>query len=87
VRFSASIGLRLSGLSIGIPYAQAPVGSLRLKAPVVKLSPGVSTFDASQYGPGCIQSVSASLLLSRVSPFDGAPRTLPPTPRRSAKTA
>ncbi|ESK84656.1 extracellular triacylglycerol lipase precursor [Moniliophthora roreri MCA 2997] len=39
----------------GIPFAEPPLGKLRLKRPVLKTSPGGQTFDASQFGPACLQ--------------------------------
>ncbi|TFK31314.1 esterase 1 [Crucibulum laeve] len=40
----------------GIPFAYPPVGNLRFKPPVLKTRLDVSTFDASNFGPGCLQS-------------------------------
>ncbi|KAF9531109.1 esterase 1 [Crepidotus variabilis] len=39
----------------GIPYAEPPVGSLRFQPPSPKTVSG-DTFDASQYGKGCLQA-------------------------------
>ncbi|KAJ7590024.1 esterase 1 [Mycena floridula] len=42
----------------GIPFAEQPVGSLRFKPPVPKYSlDGVSAFNASSFGPFCLQHV------------------------------
>jgi carboxylesterase type B len=43
---------------IGIPFAEPPVGNLRLQPPILKTHLNVSTFDASNFGPGCLQLVS-----------------------------
>ena len=40
---------------LGIPYAEAPVGQLRLKKPVPK-APFKSPFQAINFGPGCLQN-------------------------------
>lgn len=42
----------------GIPYAEPPVGNLRLEPPILKTQLNVSTVDASDFGPGCLQPVS-----------------------------
>ncbi|KAJ7436834.1 extracellular triacylglycerol lipase precursor [Mycena latifolia] len=39
----------------GIPYAEPPVGSLRFQAPVLKRAVNAPTFNASTYGPPCLQ--------------------------------
>ncbi|KAJ7463191.1 extracellular triacylglycerol lipase precursor [Mycena latifolia] len=39
----------------GIPYAEPPVCSLRFKAPVLKRALNTPTFNASTYGPPCLQ--------------------------------
>ncbi|KAF7300782.1 Carboxylic ester hydrolase [Mycena kentingensis (nom. inval.)] len=39
----------------GIPYAEVPIGNRRLRPPALKTSLGVPTFDASGYGPSCMQ--------------------------------
>ena len=41
-------------MNLGIPYAEAPVGSLRFAPPVAKAL-GDSAFDASNYGSPCPQ--------------------------------
>ncbi|KXN81465.1 Lipase 2 [Leucoagaricus sp. SymC.cos] len=44
----------------GIPFAEPPLGNLRLKPPVLKTSPDSATFNASNFGPVCLQPVLAS---------------------------
>ncbi|ESK81105.1 extracellular triacylglycerol lipase precursor [Moniliophthora roreri MCA 2997] len=39
----------------GIPFAEPPIGSLRLKPPVLKTSPDTSTFNATAFGAECLQ--------------------------------
>ncbi|KAK7040282.1 hypothetical protein VNI00_009749 [Paramarasmius palmivorus] len=39
----------------GIPYAEPPLGDLRLTPPVLKPTLGVPTFDATKFGPQCLQ--------------------------------
>ena len=39
---------------LGIPYAEAPVGQMRLKLPIPK-SPFSTPFHAFNFGPGCLQ--------------------------------
>lgn len=41
----------------GIPFAKPPLGSLRLQPPVLQTQLDVSTFNASSFGPGCLQAV------------------------------
>ncbi|KAJ7118477.1 extracellular triacylglycerol lipase precursor [Mycena crocata] len=50
----------------GIPFAEPPLGRLRLKRPVLKASLNPGTFNASDYGPACLQ-VQADLPLSTLS--------------------
>ncbi|KAG7086361.1 hypothetical protein E1B28_002321 [Marasmius oreades] len=44
----------------GIPYAEPPIGNLRLREPVLKPTLNVSTFDATHFGPACLQSPANS---------------------------
>ena len=46
-----------------IPYAEPPVGDLRLRRPVLKTSPGKGTFDATNFGPACLQAVSPESII------------------------
>ncbi|KAK7019641.1 hypothetical protein VNI00_018026 [Paramarasmius palmivorus] len=48
----------------GIPYAEPPLGNLRLKPTVLKTSPGGDTFNASQFGLSCLQPNQPSNLIS-----------------------
>ncbi|KAJ7243603.1 extracellular triacylglycerol lipase precursor [Mycena haematopus] len=43
-------------LFAAIPYAEPPLGSLRFSPPVLKASLNSSTFDASNFGPACLQT-------------------------------
>lgn len=39
----------------GIPYAEAPIRSLRLQPPFRKFSLDAATFNATNFGPKCLQ--------------------------------
>ncbi|KAJ7510728.1 esterase 1, partial [Mycena galericulata] len=41
----------------GIPYTEPPLGSLRLKPPVLKTTLDSATFNATSFGPACFQIV------------------------------
>ncbi|KAJ2916214.1 hypothetical protein MD484_g4188, partial [Candolleomyces efflorescens] len=43
----------------GIPYAEPPVGALRLRRPLLKSRLNVTSFDARDYGKACLQPVAA----------------------------
>ncbi|KNZ71681.1 Lipase 2 [Termitomyces sp. J132] len=57
------VGRDISGLKQdffgGIPFAEPPIGNLRLEPPVLKLQPtnNKSDFDATNFGPSCFQAV------------------------------
>ncbi|KAJ7850274.1 extracellular triacylglycerol lipase precursor [Mycena olivaceomarginata] len=40
----------------GIPFAEPPLGNLRLRPPVLKTSLAAGTFNASAFGPACLQT-------------------------------
>ncbi|KDR76954.1 hypothetical protein GALMADRAFT_420780 [Galerina marginata CBS 339.88] len=48
----------------GIPFAEPPLGNLRLKPPVLKTHLNVSTFDASNFGKGCLQQGGSLAIFS-----------------------
>jgi acetylcholinesterase len=52
-------------LFAGIPFAQPPLGALRLRPPVLKTDLNVTTFNATNFGPACIQIVRVSSASSR----------------------
>ncbi|KAK7007697.1 carboxylic ester hydrolase [Favolaschia claudopus] len=47
-------------LFAGIPYAEPPLGNLRLRPPVLKASIKSRTFKATDFGPACLQTVRQS---------------------------
>ncbi|KAF8189617.1 esterase 1 [Mycena galopus ATCC 62051] len=49
-----------------IPYADPPLGDLRFKAPVAKSSLAPGLFNATEYGPACLQ-VTTELPLNQMS--------------------
>ncbi|PPQ91996.1 hypothetical protein CVT25_004652 [Psilocybe cyanescens] len=57
------VGRDITGLKLdffgGIPFAEPPLGNLRLKPPVLKTRLDVNTFDASNFGKGCLQPSSS----------------------------
>ncbi|KIJ46635.1 hypothetical protein M422DRAFT_778358 [Sphaerobolus stellatus SS14] len=61
--WAAAPTLKLEPFS-AIPYAEPPVGNLRLKRPVLKTQLDVDTFDASNFGAGCLQPGQAPPLVS-----------------------
>ncbi|KAJ7700482.1 triacylglycerol lipase 3 [Mycena rosella] len=54
------VGLDITLLGVdffgGIPFAEPPLGHLRLQPPVLKPLPDQGTLDASSYGPACLQT-------------------------------
>jgi acetylcholinesterase len=56
----------VQGSSTAIPYAEPPLGNLRLKPPVLQTQLSVSPFDASSFGPGCLQTVGRSIVSSHL---------------------
>lgn len=49
-------------LDKGIPYAKPPLGPLRFSQPVLIHSLNVKNFEAQNFGPGCLQTLSVSHL-------------------------
>jgi hypothetical protein len=52
----------------GIPFAEPPLGSLRLKPPVLKLSWGPGPFNATNFGLACLQTVRLLSFFSLATP-------------------
>lgn len=46
----------------GIPFAEPPLGNLRFRPAVLKTSPDVDEFDASNFGLACFQQASVTVL-------------------------
>lgn len=57
----------VTDLTAGIPFAEPPLGDLRLQPPVLKTHLDVKTFDASNFGPACLQPVRTLLNTCQMS--------------------
>ncbi|KAJ7053417.1 extracellular triacylglycerol lipase precursor [Mycena amicta] len=70
----------------GIPYAEPPTGHLRLVPPVLKTRIDAKTFDASDYGPACLQTgapldqISEDCLTINILRPSGVPQSAYPLP-------
>uniref|UniRef100_A0A0W0FXR7 Carboxylesterase type B domain-containing protein n=1 Tax=Moniliophthora roreri TaxID=221103 RepID=A0A0W0FXR7_MONRR len=45
----------------GIPYAEPPLGNLRFQPPILKPALDAPTFNATNFGPQCLQLPAVSL--------------------------
>ncbi|KAJ8093422.1 hypothetical protein PM082_020279 [Marasmius tenuissimus] len=65
----------------GIPYAEPPIGDLRLRPPVLKRSPDVDEYNGSLFGPGFESSSEGCLSVNMHRPTDSVrlDRQLPAT--------
>lgn len=72
----------------GIPFAEPPLAELRMKPPVLKLTPEGPSYDATQYKKGCIQPVRSQSVISLPRRADNVNSCLTrlPTYRRTRKT-
>ena len=52
--------------ALGIPFAQPPLGNLRLRPPVLQTRLDVSIFNATSFGPGCLQLVRRFMVSSQL---------------------
>lgn len=52
----------------GIPFAEPPIGNLRFAQPILKTSLQVETFNATEFGPACLQADDPVSLFSYPSP-------------------
>ncbi|KAJ7052646.1 extracellular triacylglycerol lipase precursor [Mycena amicta] len=70
----------------GIPYAEPPTGHLRLVPPVLKTRIDAETFNASDYGPACLQTgasldqISEDCLTINILRPSGIPQSAYPLP-------